>query len=300
MSTPTGNGPENPHSAPAGNPTGQPQYPGMPQGAPYPQNQYPQNQYPGAAPAPEKQKNTLGLISLIVAVIGFIFACVPGALIVGWILLPIAFVMGLVSLFLKGKKQGFGLAAVIVSVVGTVVGVLVFVFAVGSAIDDAVDEISSGTDVSVSEPGDDSSGSNEGTRENPYPLGSTVTTDDWAVTVNSVDFNANEAVAAENQFNDPAAEGTTYILANVTVAYQGESDAGEMPWTTVDYVTVDGNTISSGGAVAPDALDTVSDLYQGGSTSGNILFAVPADSAADGVLAVSPDMFSENAFVAVQ
>ena len=37
---------------------------------------------------PAKQKNTLGLIALIVGIMGFIFACIPGALIVGWVLLP--------------------------------------------------------------------------------------------------------------------------------------------------------------------------------------------------------------------
>lgn len=58
---------------------------------------------PAVAP---KKLNVLALVSLIVAAIGFIFACIPGALIVGWILLPIAFVLSLVSLFLKGEKSG--------------------------------------------------------------------------------------------------------------------------------------------------------------------------------------------------
>ncbi|WP_258934510.1 hypothetical protein [Nesterenkonia pannonica] len=37
---------------------------------------------------------------------GAVFACIPGALIVGWVLLPIAFILGLVSLFLRGRRRG--------------------------------------------------------------------------------------------------------------------------------------------------------------------------------------------------
>lgn len=64
---------------------------------------------PGTATAPKKQKNTLGLVALIVAVVGFIFACIPGALIIGWVLLPIAFILAIVALVLKGKSKTFAL-----------------------------------------------------------------------------------------------------------------------------------------------------------------------------------------------
>ena len=64
----------------------------------------------------------MGIVALVMAIIGFIFACVPGALIVGWILLPISFIVGLVGLFRKGEVIWPAITAVIVSVVGTVVG----------------------------------------------------------------------------------------------------------------------------------------------------------------------------------
>ena len=51
---------------------------------PYP----PQGQVPAPmqqAPAPlKKGRNTVGIVALVMAVIGFIFACVPGALILAW------------------------------------------------------------------------------------------------------------------------------------------------------------------------------------------------------------------------
>lgn len=88
-------------------------------------------------PPPGKQRNTVGLIALITALVGFLFACIPGALIVGWILLPIAFVLSIVGLALSGKPKGTSIAAIIVSIVGFIVGVLVFFFVVESAIDEA-------------------------------------------------------------------------------------------------------------------------------------------------------------------
>lgn len=265
-----------------------------------------QTPYPGAPqqPSPEmnggpapKQKNTIGIIALVLAIIGFIFACIPGALIIGWVLLPIAFILSLVSLFQRGKKQWPGFTALALSILGVIVGVSVFFAVVADAVDEALPD----TEVSLEDEGDNGdqpSGDGAGTRSNPYPLGSTVSGDGWSVTINSVDLDANDAIAAENQFNEPAPEGMTYIMVNATIAYTGDSDEGEMPWTTIEYVTVDGNTISQSG-VTPDALDTVSDLYAGGSTTGNVSLVVPADTVSEGVLAVSPGMFTDNAFVTV-
>ncbi|MFD0452397.1 hypothetical protein ACFQZK_17625 [Rhodococcus aetherivorans] len=119
-----------------------------------------------------KQKNTVGLIAVITAVIGFVFACIPGALIVGWILLPIAFILGIVGLFQSGKAKGTSIAAVIIAIVGTIVGFIVFF----TVVTDAVDEAFGGSDLSVAESnsGDSpvTSGDSQdapGSRDNPFP-----------------------------------------------------------------------------------------------------------------------------------
>src|SRR5690625_5883400 len=52
--------------------------------------------YQGTPPPP--QKNGIGLAALIVAIVGFLFACIPGALIIGWVLLPVAFILSIVGL----------------------------------------------------------------------------------------------------------------------------------------------------------------------------------------------------------
>ncbi len=144
----------------------------------------------------------------------------------------------------------------------------------------------------------------EGTRENPYPIGSVIKGDEWTITVNNVNLDANEAVADENEFNEPPSDGNVFILVNVTAEYTGDDSQGSTPWVTVEYVTVDGNTIATHDdetmmTVAPDALDTLTTLYSGASISGNLVLSVPADTAADGVLAVTPDLLSDKVFVAV-
>ncbi|WP_280507865.1 hypothetical protein [Nocardia flavorosea] len=112
---------------------------------------------------------------------------------------------------------------------------------------------------------------------------------------------ANDAVAAENSFNEPPPAGSQYLLANVTITYIGTDPQGETPFSTISYVTADGNTVNSfdNSAVEPDALDTLSPLFQGASTTGNVAFTVPSASATQGTLAVEPAMFSDKIFVAV-
>ena len=102
-------------------------------------------------------------------------------------------------------------------------------------------------------------------------------------------------------FNDAAPEGKVFILVNITATYTGANANGASPWATVEYVTKDGNTINSWDVFVspPDPFDSLSTMYQGASTTGNMAFAVPIDSAAEGTLAVRPDMFGDKSFFAV-
>jgi hypothetical protein len=244
----------------------------------------------------KKQLNVVGLIALIAAVLGFIFACTPGALIVGWILLPIAFVLALVSLFLKDKAKWMGVTALIASIVGTIVGFMVFFAAVGTSFDNA---FGSG-DTKVSGQG---TATDAGTRENPSPIGSVIESDDWRVVINSVTLAASDAVVAANQFNEPPAAGSEYILVNYSATYIGDDPDGQMAaFISVEYVTADGTTVNGLDklVVAPEPIDTTSTLYKDGTATGNKAIEVPTATAGQGVLAVRPGMFGDKIFVAVQ
>lgn len=274
-------------------------------------------------------RNVLGIIALITAILGAIFACVPGALILGWILLPIAFVLSLVSLFLKDKRRGTGVAGLIVSVLGTIVGVIVFFAVVADAFDEAFSDETVGSqpaqqqedgaeqDDAGEEQGQEEADAapaseqesdqgaeedaDEGTRANPYPLGTELSSSDWTVTVNSVDLDADAAVAAENQFNESPAEGHNYILVNLTATYTGEDPNGANPWVGVSYVSSAGNTFSAAdqSVVTPESFDSLATLYEGASETGNIALHVPSEDVEDGVLSVDPDMFADTVYVEV-
>ena len=102
---------------------------------------------PGGSPAgpvvpPKPPRNTIGLIGLIVAILGFAFAVIEGAYLLGWLLLPVGFILGLVGLFARDRKKGVAVAAVIVSIVGTIAGAIAFTSSLGRVVDE---EFQSGT-----------------------------------------------------------------------------------------------------------------------------------------------------------
>ncbi|MFJ4175390.1 hypothetical protein [Microbacterium sp. NPDC089696] len=300
-----------PPPAPDAQPAPAPEYaqpaPSAPYAQPAPEHGLPQA--PAAvAPPTKKQRNILGLIALIVSAVGFIFACIPGALIVGWVLLPIGFILGIVSLFLKGKVKWQGVTAIIVSIVGTIIGIIVFTVVVATAFNDAFggSDVEVGSPTSVTEEtdapaNDEGAAAEAGTRENPIALGTPFSSSDWTVVVNSVTLDANAQIAAENPYNEAPDAGSVFILVNYTVTYIGTDPEGQMPaFVGLDYVTADGVTIDplEKLVLAPEAMNSTSPLYEGASATGNYAIQVP--SPVDGVLAVRAGMITDKVFVAVQ
>ena len=188
-----------------------------------------------------------------------------------------------------------------------------FIFAVGSAFDEAFDDEAyvsapgSGTDQTADddatavseeqEPADDAGGS----RSHPVEIGSTISSSDWDVTVDSFDHDATDAVLSAYEFNEEPSDGTSYALAEVTVTYTG--DESESPWAdiTFAYVTEDGNTVNAYDTmtVAPDPdFSEINELYEGASDSGNLVFEIPQDD--DGVLRVTPGVLADDVFVATE
>jgi len=267
-------------------------------------------------PADAAPKNSLlGTIALITAVVGTVFAVIPGALIIGWILLPIAFVLAIVALFQKGRKL-FGVLALALSIVGTIAGVIVFVGGLANAVSDAVDDSVSGGDLASVEPAEpaaeeapeeeapeeEAEEDPAGTRSHPHPLGTTVSNDEWSVTINSVQLDATEAVLAANVINAAPAEGEQYILVNVTATYTGAETGMPAVDLSFAYVTADGVTVHSYDtvAVAPDAFDSMAELYTDASITGNIALAAPSDTAGEGTIVVTPGIFGDDVFFAAK
>jgi hypothetical protein len=261
----------------------------------------------GPVPPAPKRRNGIGIAAFVVAVLGFIFAVTEGAYILGWILLPIAFVLALVALCQRDTKKLLAFAALIISIVGTVAGVIAFTASAARVVDDAL----TGGEVTAAAPADqtgagasddaESTGSvaadddKVGTRTTPYPLGTAISNDKWTVTVNSFDADATDAVLTENPYNDKPASGQAYALVNLTVQYIGD-ESGIPSEVGVSYVTSGGNTVNTFDALAlaPDALSS-NELYNGASATGNVALMIPEGD--EGTLRVRPGFLGDEVFV---
>lgn len=319
--------PSHPDHRPGAEPTTQPQYEFATASGPHPPyggHAGPQGQYSGPPPQygypaygnvpfpgdePAKKRNTLGIIALVVAILGAIMSVVPGAAIIGWILLPFGFIMGLVGLFASGKPKGSAIAAVIVSILGTIMAMAFFVTVIGDAFDSAFDDPVA---VSRSDSGDTGgsggsggevaavagdSGDDVGTRDNPAAIGDVLGTGDWKVVVNSFTRNATDQVMAANMFNDLPPAGSQYALVNLTATYVGD-ESGYADFLSVSFVTDGGNVIRSFDniAVTPEPLE--GELYPGASATGNVSLAIPE--VESGLLRLELSMFGGEVFVAVE
>lgn len=246
------------------------------------------------------------------AVVGFIFACIPGAFLIGWILLPVSFVLGIVGVALSGKKKGTSIAAIIVAVIGTIVGIIVFLAVISSAVDDAFsdddltaedsapteveeppessqDDEGTATDESDGELQSEESSGAEGTRDDPFQVGDAVSSADWTVSLGAP-YEANDVVAAENELNDPPEDGKEFWIIPVDATYTG-ADSG-MPLFDIDinFVGDDGNTyntFSPGCGVIPDALVDADELSPDATAVGNV--CVPLPDGAPGLWSVAVD-----------
>ncbi len=224
-------------------------------------------------------------------IVGFIFACIPGALIIGWVLLPIAFVLGIVGVCLSGKTKATSIAAITVSIVGVVVGVVVFFAVVADSFSDAFNEPDLSAGPSAPTIGGDST-PKPGSRENPLPIGQTASNEEWTVALGQP-AESGSLVAAENQFNEPPASGMEFWMVPVRATYTG-TETGN-PWeVSVKFVGSDNRTYSDSCGVIPSPLTDVGELYPGGVAEGNVCVAVPAG--ADGLWTVSTGFIGEPVF----
>ena len=131
---------ENPYTP--NTPPSQPDHPGgpsSPAGAYAAPGQQPYYDPYAASQQPKgkKSKNVLGLVALGLGVLGFILACIPGIMFLGWLLLFAAFVTAIIGLFQKGKEKVSSIVAIVLSVLGSIVsGIVLFVVIANSVASD--------------------------------------------------------------------------------------------------------------------------------------------------------------------
>jgi hypothetical protein len=255
----------------------------------------PYGQYP---PAPPKGSNGLAVAGFVLGLIGLLGSWIPVLNILGLVLGVVGVILagiGLAKSKRSGAGKGLSIAGIVLGLLAVVLAILVNVVFV-SAVDEAIDEA---TDTSVEAPGGGEDGDELGTsRDNPAPLGSEITGGDWTVTINSV-----KTIDADSLDQKPAA-GSTLLVVNMTATYNGDDEQGATPWATVNFVTPDGNSIDSTSGstmfIAEDEFDSLTTVYSGASVTGDQILEVPADTWKDGVLSISPDIMSDDTFVALK
>lgn len=86
--------------------------------------------------------HVVSIIALVVAIVGLVFAFIPAVSGFAWILVPVAFVLSLIGLFLRGAKWP-AVTGLVVSIIAAIVGIVMFVtFLIGSlgTVFDEIDE----------------------------------------------------------------------------------------------------------------------------------------------------------------
>lgn len=286
---------------------------------------------PGSEPG-QGRTSKLPLISLVISGVAFVVALIPGLLALGWLLLAVALILGIVTLLLKHAPRTLTYVAVALALVGILIAPLVYRFYLTKALSDAFDEweksesdkasmsapstpsdsdASSQGEASSSDQADgektDETGNSESpgvetSRENPAPLGSEIKTKDWTIVVNSVDLDAASKVVDANPVNTAPEDGEVYVLVNLTVTYNGDERDGDFPMYQLDYVSVEGNSFNAASKllVAPEQLDSFQKMFKGASTTGNEVIAVKTSDIEKGVLMVKSDLFGDAVFVAIK
>jgi hypothetical protein len=269
------------------------------------------------APAPTsdsgKASNGLATAGFVLGLLGFLGSFIPVLNIAGLVIGVVGAILAAVGLS-RAKKSGAGkglaLSGLILGLLALIIAIVVNVAFV-SAVDSAVDEA---TATSVEVPGDAAENAAaddtaaEGaaadaaamgtSRDNPAPLGSAIAGGDWTVTINSV-----TPAEADSMGQTPQA-GSVLLVVNMAATYNGNDPQGATPWASLNYVAADGATVDgldgSTLFIPNDQFDSISTVYGGGTVTGNQMLEVPADGWESGVLAVSPDLMSDDTFVAVQ
>lgn len=145
-----------------------------------------------------------------------------------------------------------------------------------------------------------------GTRDAPLAVGTTVTLSTWEISMGASTLNANDIVAAENEFNDPPLEGRQFVMAPVNVVYKGEESG--TPWVdlSLNFVSSAGNTYGMSMddycGVIPNDLSDVGEMYKDATGSGNVCMSVPAGEIEGGVWVIEDftEFSGDKVFFAVQ
>lgn len=259
-------------------------------------------------PTVPSRSNGLAIAGFVLGLLALLGSWIPFVNILAIVLGVVGLVLAIIGLS-TSKRKGSGKGLAIAGLVMSLLGIL-FAIVVNVAVVDAVDDVtnnsvesapqsSDGGGSDSDDAGGEDAGANDGSvRASPAPLSSEVTGGDWTVSINSVKQIEADSIGARAQ------SGSILLQVNVEATYNGDDEQGATPWATVKYVTADGNTIDSTGGstifLAENEFDSLTTVYSGAVVNGDMILEVPADDWRSGVLAVSPDILSEDTFLSLR
>ncbi|MEG3615720.1 DUF4190 domain-containing protein [Isoptericola haloaureus] len=279
-------------------------------------------QAPAPAPAAPARSNGLAVAGFVVGLVSLVLCLVPilnNAVFLTAIVGLVLAIVGLVKARRGAPRRGLAIAGIVLSVLAGI-GVLAsqaFYSAVLDDVSESLDDTptSDGAVATEDDPADGSGdvaepaaedteeaaaeepelepAPEEGTRDNPFRFSDTVGNEEWTVDLGKP-AEAWDDIRAENQFNDPPADGMEYWIVPVEATYTG-TDTGT-PWIdlTVEFVGDDNATYSDSCGVIPDDLTDVDELYEGGTGTGNVCVTVPAG--AEGAWTLTAGWFADPVF----
>lgn len=130
-----------------------------------------------------------------------------------------------------------------------------------------------------------------GTQQDPIQMGDRATLQDWDITVNEVNPDAEDIVLQE-EYNEPAAEGRQFVLYTYTVTNNSDEPVNVWIDLFVGLVDEDGETLGldsdSSCGLIPDDWLLQDELPAGETSTGSSCMAVPSE-AMDGMLLEAED-----------
>jgi hypothetical protein len=137
-----------------------------------------------------------------------------------------------------------------------------------------------------------------GTASDPLPLGSTVTVKNdlgasVQVTVDGVEWNADEAVADANEFNSEPGEGKHYAVVTMTVSTDSEESHDALSGIDFAYRATNGASFRSSGAVTARSPYDAGEISDGESVVIEVALLLSEDDDHQGTFRIAPVMGDE-------
>lgn len=178
--------------------------------------------------------NVVGIIGLVVAIVGLVITFIPAVSGFAWILVPVAFVLSLIGLFLRGAKWA-AVTGLIVSIIAGIVGIVMFVTLLIGSLGNVFDEIDDSIpDVPVFPlPGEDDPGAEPDSEQPEAPVGGdlafgeTMTWDDGVALTVSV-----PEPYTPSEFAVGAAHDNTVVFT-LTITNNSTEDLQPLPLPTL-------------------------------------------------------------------